>query len=241
MRELIPVACCLIKHEDKFRVGEHGTCRIGFQAVFNVLRDTCRDTAPLSCSFVKLIEEVRAFFISEKKINLVYVYSRSDTPVTVADDFVPQIFKNDHHAEGFELFAQILDIVHNDTVVDVHVAGIGECLHRAVYIKLQRHIKGFGFFRCLLLKDIVIVRKSGHFLCLTHHVVLVNFMQAVVDDCALFRRYSGTSHYRFEERKEEIILAAYRILIICAEHLRCYFQRVEVRGTAFGDVYKLAA
>ena len=67
----------------------------------------------------------------------------------------PYLILYDEHTELLHLLAQLLDVIADDAVVDVHVGAVVEQVQTALHIDLQRRGNMVGFFFVLLEQGVV--------------------------------------------------------------------------------------
>ena len=95
LRENLSVPRRLIQHIDIVGVFEDVLYLFGSEEVLHVLRDTCRNTAPLSESLPNLHHIRRCLFLFQQEMALVYVVSCGFVLVSVYGDTVPNCVLND--------------------------------------------------------------------------------------------------------------------------------------------------
>lgn len=99
-------------------------------------------------------------------------------PSTVEKDWI-----FGEHTEFLHLFAQFLDVVADDAVIDVHVSAMVEQVQTALDVDFQSRGNMVGFFFLLLKQSVVQVLKDGHILRAgVRKIFAVNQMHTAVND-----------------------------------------------------------
>ena len=100
----------------------------------------------------------------------------------------PHGILHDEHPQFFELFAELLDVKANDTVVDVHVGVVVKNVQRTLDVDFQRsrHMTGFRFV--LRQQRIVQIFQQGHiFRGGILKILAVDHMNTAVNDRLFYR------------------------------------------------------
>ncbi len=134
----LSVSHCLIEHVDKVGVFKDVLHFLGCQKVFNVLRDTGRNTALLSEALPDLNRIGRCLFFTKKNLHLIHVIPGGSALCAVRGNSPPHLILHHQHADLFQLLTKFLDVIAHKTVCDIHVGPV------------VKHIKGTGNidFKC---------------------------------------------------------------------------------------------
>ena len=121
-------------------------------------------------------------------MELVAVVPRGLSHRPVDGDAVPDLILNDQHPQVLQLFAQVLDIVADDPVVDVHVGAVVEYVQAAGHIDFQGGSNEMGLLFVLRQQGVVQVLQDGGVLrAWVVQVLPVHQPDAAVDHCFLHR------------------------------------------------------
>ena len=97
-------------------------------------------------------------------MHLVHIISGGLSAAAVGSDTPPDLILHDEHTELFHLLAEFLNVVADDSVVDVHVGAMVEQIQTALDIDFQRRGNMMSFFLVLLEQRIVQVLQNRHIL-----------------------------------------------------------------------------
>ncbi len=123
-----------------------------------------------------------------KQVELIDVVARSLAGLAVARHAVPDLVLHDQHPELFELLAQLLYVVADHAVIDVHVRPVIEHVEAAGDVNLQRRGEELRLFLVLRAETVVQVLENRHILgARVGEVVPVDHADAAVYD-GLFDR-----------------------------------------------------
>lgn len=138
-----PIRPRLVQHEEEFRVGKHGSCRMALEQIGHILGDTHAAGVILSHPLPEGEQEVCAVFVLEEKVDFIGIHPSPSALGTVADDPVEDTVQHYQHTNGQELLAEITDIVTEDATVGVYIGGLGKSVERAFRKKFdcQCHIR----------------------------------------------------------------------------------------------------
>ena len=114
------------------------------------------------------------------------------------------------------MFAQFLDVVADDAVVDVHIGAVVEQIQGAFHIDFQCGGNVVGFLLVLLKQGVVQVLKDGHILRAgVRKIFAVNQMHTAVDDGFLHRQQPFlAAHHQFAQRKDKVSFQGKRIIFL---------------------------
>ena len=103
--------------------------------------------------------------------------------------FAADLILHNEHTEFLLLFAQFLDVVADDAVIDVHIRAMVEQVQTTLDVDLQCGGNMMGFFLVLLEQGIVQVLKDGHILRAgVRKIFAVDQMHTAVNDGYLHRQ-----------------------------------------------------
>lgn len=97
-------------------------------------------------------------------MHLIHIIPGGLAAAAVCRDTPPHLILHDEHTEFLHLFAQFLDVVADDAVIDVHVSAMVEQVQTALDVDFQSRGNMVGFFFLLLKQSVVQVLKDGHIL-----------------------------------------------------------------------------
>ena len=83
-------------------------------------------------------------------MHLIHIIPGGLAAAAVCRDTPPHLILHDEHTEFLHLFAQLLDVVADDAVVDVHIGAVVEQVQTALDVDLQSRGNMVGFFLVLL-------------------------------------------------------------------------------------------
>ena len=188
LRQNLTVAGCLVEHIDIVRVLKDVLDLTGGKQVFDILRDTCRDTAPFSETLPDFHGICGGLLLFEKKVHFVDIVSRGLSGFSVDRDSVPHLVLHDKHTDFLELFTQLLNVVGHDTALNIHVGSVVEHIERTGNVDFKCGCDIVGFLFVLLQKLIVQVLKDRHFLRLgVCQIVTIDKSHTTVDNRFLYR------------------------------------------------------
>ena len=149
-------------------------------------------------------------------MELVNVVSGGFTGTSVGCHTPPNLILNNQHTDFLQLIAKLLDVIADQTVIDVHIGSIVEQLQRTLHIDFQCSRHMMGFFLVLLEKCVIQILKNGHiFRNRIVKISLVNLMHTTVNN----RLFNGlqavlTSHNQLAEGKNEVCFQGNRVIIL---------------------------
>jgi len=146
--ENLSVSACLVEHIHEVRVFKDVLHLTAAQKVFDILGDTCRDSAPFAESLPDFHRIGSGLFLLQKQVHLVDVVAGGLVGSAVDGNAVPHLVLHHQHTDLFQLLAQLLDVIADNAVVDVHITLVVEHIEGAGYIdfKSRSDILGFLFF-----------------------------------------------------------------------------------------------
>ena len=159
----VSVIACLIEHIDEIRVFQDIRNLRTSQHILYVLGDAGRNTAPLTKSLPNLHGIGSGLFFLQKQMELVHIVAGSFTGVSVGSNTAPDLILNDQHTDFFQLLAQLLDVIADQTIVNVHVGTMVEQIQRTLDVDFKGscHMAGFLFF--LFQQGIVQIFENSDF------------------------------------------------------------------------------
>ena len=139
-------------------------------------------------------------------MHLIHIIPGGLAAAAVCRDTPPHLILHDEHTEFLHLFAQFLDVVADDAVIDVHVSAMVEQVQGAFHIDFQSRGNMVGFFLVLLEQGVVQVLKDGHILRAgVRKIFAVNQMHTAVDDGFLHRQQPFlAAHHQLAEGKDKV-------------------------------------
>ena len=148
MRQLFTVGCCLIEHDNKLRVREHGTCLNGIQQILHILRDSGRVRISLSKLPPCRIEKGRTELVFKHDMELINEYMRALAAFPVERYAVQHGIRNNQMADRLQLFTQSMNVKHNHPLVQIDRAFMTENIQRTGGKQLQckRNVLGLFFW-----------------------------------------------------------------------------------------------
>ena len=162
--ENLTVSACLVEHIHEVGVFKDVLHLAAAQKVFDVLRDTGRDAAPFTESLPDFHRISGGLFLFQQQVHLVDVVTGGFVGSTVDGNAVPHLVLDHQHTDLFQLLAQLLDVVADDTVVDVHIALMVKHIEGAGHIDFQRRGDVLRLFLVLRPQQVVEVLQDGHIL-----------------------------------------------------------------------------
>ena len=210
------VLACLIQHIDEVRVFEDIGNLWGTKQVFDILGNAGGQTAPFTESFPDFYGVGGCLLLLQKQMKLVNVVSGGFTGTSVGCHTPPNLILNNQHTDFLQLIAKLLDVIADQTVIDVHIGSIVEQLQRTLHIDFQCSRHMMGFFLVLFEKCVIQVLKDRHiFRNRIVKISLVNLMHTTVNNC-LFNGLQAvlTSHDQLAEGKNEVCFQGNRVIIL---------------------------
>ena len=145
--ENLTVSACLVEHIHEVRVFKDVLHLTAGKQVFDILGDTCRNTAPFTESLPDFHRISGGLLLLQKQVHLVDVVTGGLVGGTVDGNSVPYLILYHKHTDLFQLLAQLLNVIADNAVIDVHIALVIEHIEGAGYIdfKGRGDILGFLF------------------------------------------------------------------------------------------------
>ena len=130
-----------------------------------------------------------------------------------------------------ELLAQLLDVVADEAVVDIHIRSVIEDIQRAVNIDFQRSCDALCLRLLLIAQNVVEVFQNGHFLRFgISKVVLIDHADAPVNDGLLNRLQAVlAADNQLAHGEDEVGLQGQRVFLFGVVDIDV--QRIDVVGT----------
>ncbi len=134
----------------------------------------------------------------------------------VDGDAVPHLVLDDQHPQLLQLFAQLLDVVADDPIVDVHVGAVVEHIQTASDVNFQRRGDEMGLLLVLFPQGVVKVLQNGHILWTgVVQILPVDQPDTAVNDGFLHRLEAVlAAHHNVAEGQQEVHLQGKRRFII---------------------------
>ena len=162
--ENLPVPARLVEHIHEVGVFKDVLHLAGRKQVFDILRDAGGDAAPFSEPLPNLHRVGGGLFLFQQQVHLVDVVAGGLVGGTVDGDAVPHLVLDHQHTDLFQLLAQLLDVIADNAVVDVHIALMVEHIEGAGHIDFQRRGDVLCLFLLLRPQQVVEVLQDGHIL-----------------------------------------------------------------------------
>jgi len=151
----LTVSACLVEHIHEVGVFKDVLYLAAAQKVFDILGDTCRDSAPFSESLPDFHCIGSGLFLLQKQVHLVDVVTGGLVGSAVNGNAVPHLILYHQHTDFLELLAQFLDVIADNAVVDVHIALVVEHIEGAGYIDFKGRSDILGFLFLLFPKQVI--------------------------------------------------------------------------------------
>ena len=149
-------------------------------------------------------------------MHLIHIIPGGLATAAVCRDTPPHLILHDEHTEFLHLLAQLLDVVADDAVVDVHVSAVVEQVQGAFHIDFQSRGNMVGFFLILLEQGIVQVLKDGHILRAgVRKIFAVDQMHTAINDGFFHRQQPFfAAYHQFTQRKNKVGFQRKRIIFL---------------------------
>ena len=149
---------------------------------------------------------------------------------TIDGDAVPYLVLDHQHTDLFQLLAQLLDVIADNAVVDVHIALVVEHIEGAGHIDFQRRGDVLCLFFLLRPQQIVKVLQNGHILRAgVIEIGLIDQPHTTVNDGFLHRLQAlFAAHDQFTQGQDEVGLERQRTFIVRVVQIQVH--RVDVVG-----------
>ena len=211
-----PVAGGLVEHINVVAVFKDVLHLAGGKQVFDILRDTCRDAAPLSKTLPNLDGVGRSLFLMQQQVHLVDVETGGLASGAVFGDSVPYRVLHNQHPDFFELFAQLADVKADHAGVNVDVGAVIEHIERTGDIDFKR---GGDVLRLLfVLPPQLVIQVLQHRHILRRgivEIVPIDQPHTAVNDGFLHRLQAVLAAYdQLAERKDEVGFQRQRVFIV---------------------------
>ena len=101
---------------------------------------------------------------------------------------VPYLILHHQHPDFFELLAQLLDVIADNAVLDIHIGTVVEHIQRAGHIDFQRRSDVLRLFFFLCPQQIIKVLQHRHILrARVIEIILIDHPHTTVNDGFLHR------------------------------------------------------
>ena len=226
----LPVTARLIEHIHEVGVFKDVLHLAGRKQVLHVLGDARGNAAPLSEPLPNLHRVGGSLFLFQEQVHLVDVVAGRLAGGPVDGDAVPHLVLDHQHPDLFQLLAQLLDVVADNAVVDVHVAAVVEHVEGAGDVDFQRRCDVLRLFLILRPQQVVQILQNGHILrARIVEVVLIHQPHTAVNDGFLHRLQSVlAAHNQFTQRQDKVGFQRQRAFIVRIVQVQVH--RVDVVG-----------
>jgi len=149
-------------------------------------------------------------------VHLIHIIPCGLSAAAVCRDTSPHLILHNEHTEFLHLFAQFLDVVADDAVVDVHIGAVVEQVQTTLDVDFQCGGNMMGFFLVLLEQGVVQVLKNGHILRAgVGKIFAINQMHTAVNDGFLHRQQTLlAAHHQLTQRKDKVGFQGQRIILL---------------------------
>ena len=174
--------------------------------VLDVLGDAGGNPAPLPKPFPDFNGIGGGLVLFEQQVHLVNVVTGGLVGGAVDGNAVPHLVLDHQHPQLFQLLAQLLDVVADDPVVNVHVGPVVEHVQTAGDVDFQRRGDEVGLLFLLFQQKLVQVLQDGHILRAgVLQVLPVDQPHTAVNDRFLNRLEAVlAAHHNVAEGQEEV-------------------------------------
>ena len=206
IRQNLTITGCLIQHINEVAVLKNVRHFAGRKQVFHILGDAGGNAAPFTESLPDFHAVGRCLLFFQKQMELVHIVAGGFTGITVGGYTPPDLILHHQHPDLFHLLAQLLDVIADDTVVDVHIGAVVKEVQRAGDIDLQRRRHMAGLLFLLLQQRLIEVLQEGHILRdRVFKILLVDLVDAAVNDRFLHRlKPLLAAHHQLTEGEDEV-------------------------------------
>ena len=228
--ENLPVPASLVEHIHEVGVLKDVLHLAGRKQVLDILRDAGGDAAPLAEPLPNLHRIGGGLFLFQQQVHLVDVVAGGLVGGAVDGDTVPHLVLDHQHTDFFQLLAQLLDVVADDAVIDVHIALVVEHIERAGHIDFQRRGDVLRLFLVLRPQQVVEVLQDGHILRAgVIEIGLIDQPHTAVNDGFLNRLQALlAAHDQLTQGQDEVGLEGQRTFIVRIVQVQVH--RVDVVG-----------
>ena len=206
--EDLTVSACLVEHIHEVGIFKDIFHLAAAQKVFDILGDTCRNTAPFSESLPDFHRIGGGLLLLQKQVHLVDVVTGGLVGGTVDGNAVPHLILYHQHTDFFKLLAQFLDVIADNPVINVHIALMIEHIQRTRYIDFQCRCNVLSFFFFLLPQQVIKVLQNRHILRLwVIEIFVVNQPYTTVNNGFLHRLQALlTAHDQLTQAEDKVRL-----------------------------------
>ena len=168
-------------------------------------------------------------------MHLIHIIPGGLAAAAVCGDTPPHLILHNEHTEFLHLFAQFLDVVADDAVIDVHVSAMVEQVQTTLDVDLQCGGNVVGFLLVLLKQGVVQVLKNGHILRAgVRKIFAVDQMHTAVNDGFLHRQKPFlATHHKFAQGKDKVGFQGKRVIFLGVVGVDVH--RVDELGTVGTD------
>ena len=239
--KLCAITGSLIEHHDKLRVFKDAFYLTAGQQVLYVLRDSSRDSAPLSETLPDFNGIGGGLRFAQQQMELVDVVPGGFLHGAVDGYAVPHLILHDEHPQLFELLAQLLDVKADEAVVQLYVRPVVEYVQGASDIQFQRRCH-IGSFRLAHPAQFFIqIAQDGHLL---RHGIgkegTVDLPERAVDDTLFLRPDAfAPAKHQLAQGKHKVGFQAQRFFLI--RIIEVQIKRIDVIAAGGRNTDDLAA
>ena len=184
----LPISRCLIQHTDIVGVLKNVLHFSGSQQILDVLGNAGGNTAPFPKAFPDFHRVGCGLFLFQQQMEFVNVVPCGFPCFPVQGDPVPYLVLDDQHSDFLQLLTQLLNVIADHPVADIHICAVVKHIQRAVYIDFQGCGNELCFLFLLLSQAVIQVPQNGHILRFgVTEVFPVNHPHTAVNNGFLYR------------------------------------------------------
>ena len=211
--KLLPVGGSLIEHQQKLRVCEHHTRRIGQQTFLHILCNAGERRAVFTEALPALVEKFAAVIgnavsaaapIGEKQIDLVDVDMGVFSLSAVLDNAVVNGVQHHQQAHRFQIFAQVLNIEAENAAFCVDIGLVGKYIQTAHREQLQCQRDPVCLRVDLLHQVVIEVLQRGRLSLIVFQIFPIDVSHTAVNDGLLLRLDLIRAHKLLVERHDMV-------------------------------------
>ena len=182
-RKNLTVPGGLVQHIDKVRVLKDVFHLTAGKQILDVLSNAGGNPAVLPEALPNLHGIGRCLFLLQQQVELVHIVPGGLAGGAVCRDPAPDLILHNEHTQLLELFAQILDVIAHQPVLNVHIGAVVKEIQTALDVDLQSSRHTVGLLFLLGKQGVVEVLQNGHILRGGMlKIVLVNLVDTAVND-----------------------------------------------------------
>ena len=131
------VTCRLVQHIHEVRVFKDILNFAAREQIFNVLRNTCGNTAPFTEALPDFHRVVCRLFLFEKQMELVNIVPCGLLCRTVDSHSVPHLILYDQHTDLFKLLSKLFNIETDKTIIQLDIGSVVEDVQTTVNVDFK--------------------------------------------------------------------------------------------------------